>query len=81
MVNIHIDNFCFYLFFFYFYFEFFQSPQPKYTENDIEEQLQINHLGHFLLCSLLLPDMQKAKDPRMIIVGSITGKCAVNISL
>ena len=40
--------------------------------DDIEEQLQINHLGHFLLCSLLLPDMQKAKDPRMIIVGSIT---------
>ena len=39
----------------------------------IEEQLQINHLGHFLLCSLLLPDMQKAKDARMIIVGSITG--------
>ena len=48
--------------------------QPKYSVDDIEEQLQINHLGHFLLCSLLLPDMQKAKDARMIIVGSITGE-------
>lgn len=46
---------------------------PKYTADGFEEQLQINHLSHFLLCSLLLNDMKKAKDPRMIIVGSITG--------
>lgn len=38
-----------------------------------EEQLQINHLSHFLLCSLLLPEMSKVKDARMVIVGSITG--------
>ena len=38
-----------------------------------EEQLQINHLGHFLLCNLLIEDMKRAKDARMIIVGSITG--------
>ena len=49
--------------------------------DDIEEQLQINHLGHFLLCSLLLPDMQKAKDPRMIIVGSITGTVTGSVML
>ena len=41
--------------------------------DDIEEQLQINHLSHFLLCSLLLPDVAKAKKGRVIIVGSITG--------
>lgn len=35
--------------------------------------MQINHLSHFLLCSLLLPDVAKAKKGRMIIVGSITG--------
>ena len=35
--------------------------------------MQINHLSHFLLCSLLLPEMSKVKDARMIIVGSITG--------
>lgn len=47
--------------------------QPKFTADGFEEQLQINHLGHFLLTSLLLPDLSKAKDARCIIVGSITG--------
>jgi len=46
---------------------------PKWTDDNIEQQLQINHLSHFLLCSLLINDMKKAKDARMIIVGSITG--------
>lgn len=46
---------------------------PKYTIDDHEEQLQINHLSHFLLCNLLLEDMTKAKDARVVIVGSITG--------
>jgi len=45
----------------------------RYTEDGIEQQLQVNHLSHFLLCSLLLPDVQKAKKGRMVIVGSITG--------
>ncbi|CAM9090836.1 unnamed protein product [Chrysoparadoxa australica] len=46
---------------------------PKWTIDGFEQQLQINHLSHFLLCSLLINDMKGAKDPRMIIVGSITG--------
>lgn len=46
---------------------------PKYTVDGIEEQLQTNHLSHFLLCNLLLSDLAKGKDPRLIIVGSITG--------
>lgn len=33
----------------------------------------VNHFGHFLLVNLLLDDMKKAKDPRVCIVGSITG--------
>lgn len=48
-------------------------PTPKFTPDGFEEQLQINHLSHFLLCSLLLPEMKKVKGARMIIVGSITG--------
>ena len=35
-----------------------------------------NHLGHFLLANLLLPDIQKAPEgslKRVVIVGSITG--------
>lgn len=45
----------------------------KYTEDDIEQQLQINYLSHFLMCSLLMPEMKGAQDPRMIMVGSVTG--------
>jgi protochlorophyllide reductase len=48
-------------------------PTPTFTPDGIEESLQINHLSHFLLVSLLLDDLKKAKDPRCIIVGSITG--------
>jgi len=46
---------------------------PSYTPDEIEESLQINHLSHFLLVSLLVDDIKKSKDPRVIIVGSITG--------
>lgn len=48
-------------------------PTPTFTPDGIEESLQINHLSHFLLVSLLIEDLKKAKDPRCIIVGSITG--------
>jgi len=46
---------------------------PKLTEDHIEEQIQINFLSHFLLVSLLMPDMKEANDPRVIMVGSVTG--------
>lgn len=48
-------------------------PYAKYTEDDIEQQLQINHLSHFLMTSLLIDDMREAKNPRVIMVGSVTG--------
>lgn len=72
-VSIHLNHIYEHIHTYIFIFSPLIPFQPKYSENDIEEQLQINHLSHFLLCSLLLPDMQKAKDARMIIVGSITG--------
>ena len=49
------------------------TPEPRFTVDGFEESLQINHLSHFLLCSLLIDDMKKSSDPRMIVVGSITG--------
>lgn len=49
------------------------DPQPRYSEDGYEMSMAVNHLGHFLLCNLLLEDMARAKDPRMVIVGSITG--------
>lgn len=48
---------------------------PTFTPDGIEESLQINHLSHFLLVSLLLDDLKRAKDPRCVIVGSITVRC------
>jgi protochlorophyllide reductase len=53
------------------------NGKPRYTQDGFEEQLQINHLSHFLLCNLLLGDLTKAaktkEGARLIIVGSITG--------
>jgi protochlorophyllide reductase len=45
----------------------------KYTEDDIEQQVQINHLSHFLLTSLLIQDLREAKQARVLFVGSVTG--------
>ncbi|CAN5591866.1 SDR family oxidoreductase [soil metagenome] len=40
------------------------------TEDNIERQWAINHLSPFLLTHLLIPALQKAQDPRVIIVSS-----------
>jgi len=45
----------------------------KWTEDDHEQQLQTNYLSHFLMCSKLMPLMKGSEDPRMIMVGSVTG--------
>jgi protochlorophyllide reductase len=47
--------------------------RPRITADGHEEQLQINHLSHFLMCNILLPELKKAKNARLILVGSITG--------
>jgi len=46
---------------------------PEYTVDGYETSLQVNHLSHFLLLNLLLPTIKKSRDPRVIVVGSITG--------
>ena len=47
--------------------------EAKWSEDGIEQQMQINYLSHFLLCSLLMPAMIGAEDPRVLFVGSVTG--------
>mmetsp|Transcript_4361 Transcript_4361/g.7946 ORF Transcript_4361/g.7946 Transcript_4361/m.7946 type:complete len:526 (+) Transcript_4361:40-1617(+) len=49
------------------------SPEASYTVEGYETSAQVNHLSHFLLVNLMLPVVQKSKDPRIVIVGSITG--------
>jgi light-dependent protochlorophyllide reductase len=48
-------------------------PYAKWSVDGHEQQMQINYLSHFLMCSILLPDMAKAQDPRVVLVGSVTG--------
>mmetsp|Transcript_16905 Transcript_16905/g.23919 ORF Transcript_16905/g.23919 Transcript_16905/m.23919 type:complete len:576 (+) Transcript_16905:203-1930(+) len=48
-------------------------PYAKWSVDDHEQTMQINFLSHFLMISELIDDMQKAEDPRVIMVGSVTG--------
>jgi len=41
--------------------------------------MQINFLSHFLMVSLLLPDMARAPDPRIIMVGGARAEEGVNV--
>ena len=45
----------------------------KWSEDGIEQQMQINFLSHFLLISLMMGDMKGSQDPRVVMVGSVTG--------
>lgn len=45
-------------------------PGRRETADGFELQFGVNHLGHFLLTLLLLPLLQKGKDPRIVIVSS-----------
>lgn len=48
-------------------------PYAKWSEDDIEQTIQINYLSHFLMISLLLDDLAKAPDSRCVLLGSVTG--------
>ncbi len=40
------------------------------TEDGLETTMQVNHFGHFLLTSLLLPRLLNSQDPRVVNVSS-----------
>jgi len=49
------------------------DPKPAWTDDGHEMSMGVNHLGHFLLLQLLLPELKRAKKARVCVVGSITG--------
>ncbi|MGF1458895.1 MAG: protochlorophyllide reductase [Leptolyngbyaceae cyanobacterium] len=48
--------------------------EPEYSEDGYEISVATNHLGHFLLCHLMLDDLKNspAADKRLIILGTVT---------
>ncbi len=48
--------------------------QPMRSPEGYEISVATNHLGHFLLCNLLMEDLQKSSAPekRLIILGTVT---------
>ena len=49
------------------------DPEPAWTDDGYEMSVGVNHLGHFLLLQLLLPELSRADDPRCTVIGSVTG--------
>jgi len=49
------------------------DPKPAWTDDGYEMSLGVNHLGHFLLLMLLMPELKRARGARVCIVGSVTG--------
>ena len=48
--------------------------EPLRNEDGYELSVATNHLGHFLLCNLMLEDLKKSSssEPRLIILGTVT---------
>jgi protochlorophyllide reductase len=48
--------------------------QPEWSPQGYEISMATNHLGHFLLIQLLLPDLQRSSHPsrRVVILGTVT---------
>ncbi|MBD2326730.1 protochlorophyllide reductase [Alkalinema sp. FACHB-956] len=48
--------------------------EPLFSPENYELTMATNHLGHFLLCNLMLEDMKKStyNDRRMVILGTVT---------
>lgn len=46
-------------------------PQRELTEDGFERQFGTNHLGHFALTGLLLPNLLRAATPRVVTVSSL----------
>jgi protochlorophyllide reductase len=50
------------------------EKEPLHSKDGYELSVATNHLGHFLLCNLMLEDLQHShsSQPRLIILGTVT---------
>ena len=50
------------------------AKEPVRSEEGYEMSVAVNHLGHFLLCNLMLEDLERSPIPhkRLIILGTVT---------
>jgi protochlorophyllide reductase len=48
--------------------------EPQYSPQGYEISVATNHLGHFLLCNLMMEDLKQsnAADKRLVILGTVT---------
>jgi len=46
--------------------------EPLRSPEGYELSVATNHLGHFLLCNLMLDDLKHSSDPRLVILGTVT---------
>jgi len=46
--------------------------EPLYSPEGYELTVTTNHLGHFLLCNLMMQDLKQSADPRLVILGTVT---------
>lgn len=49
---------------------FGRETERRFTAQRLEEKIGVNHLGHFLLTNLLLPDLQRSRAARVVVVSS-----------
>ncbi len=49
-----------------------QLKVPMRSPDGYEISVATNYLGHFLLCNLMLPDLQKSAVPRLVTLGTVT---------
>ena len=48
-------------------------PYAKWSKDNHEQTMQTNYLSHFLMISILMKSLMDSTDPRVIMVGSVTG--------
>lgn len=50
------------------------QKEPLWSKDGYELSVATNHLGHFLLCNLMLDDLKRSssQQPRLVILGTVT---------